>query len=106
MLLHEGEEIQFEIGANLRRGIEYVGGLLTITNKRLFFKPHAVNIQTRELTVPLEKIHYAKTTNVMGIVPSGLLVQLFDDTTYIFSIEFAWMNKREKLVDYIEEKTA
>src|SRR5947208_3077670 len=40
-----GEQIMAEAPANLMRGIEAVGGRLMITDQRLLFQPHSINIQ-------------------------------------------------------------
>jgi hypothetical protein len=37
------EEILADVGANLFRGIEAVGGRLEITNRRILFEPHFFN---------------------------------------------------------------
>lgn len=40
MELQPGEELHIDQAANLKRGFEYVGGKLYVTNKRLYFKAH------------------------------------------------------------------
>ncbi len=44
--LREGERVIRSGAANHRRGFEAVGGRLVLTNQRLLFAPHALNIQT------------------------------------------------------------
>jgi hypothetical protein len=43
-------------GANHLRGREAVGGMLTLTDKRLIFKPHRFNIQKRDSEFPVREI--------------------------------------------------
>lgn len=51
-----GEQTVLEEPANLWRGWEAVGGKVTITNKRLLFVPHPLNIQRPVLEIPLDRI--------------------------------------------------
>lgn len=55
MELHPGESIEYELAANLRKGIEYVGGTLMITNQRFLFHPHGFNIKKMMLNSTSKK---------------------------------------------------
>lgn len=104
MQLRDGEEVQFEVNANMKKGIEYAGGLLTITNERMYFTPHKFNINRKDAEIPLEEIEHANTSRVLGLSPNGLQVHLHDGTKKTFVVELPWSNKREKLIDYINEQ--
>ncbi len=70
-----GEEIIKEGPANhLVRG-ESVGGWLTVTNQRLHFTSHKINVQVHNLSLPLYEIAGAETSATAGIVPNGLLIK-------------------------------
>ncbi len=73
--LRPGEEIVKEGPANhIIRG-ESVGGWLTVTNQRLHFTSHKINIQTHDLSLSLHEIAGAETVATAGIVPNGLLIK-------------------------------
>ncbi|WP_254157665.1 hypothetical protein [Chryseosolibacter indicus] len=48
IILDEDEELIKEAGANHFKGKEAVGGKLALTNKRLVFKSHKLNLQNHE----------------------------------------------------------
>ncbi|WP_198147328.1 GRAM domain-containing protein [Gilvimarinus polysaccharolyticus] len=49
-----------EGGANLQKNIETVGGELHLTNQRLIFKSHKINIQTGITEIQLSDIKSVK----------------------------------------------
>lgn len=63
---HNGLPILFDGQANLYRGIEGVGGRLTLTQEYLFFKPYAINIQKDEETIYLSDIKRMEKINTLG----------------------------------------
>ncbi|WP_228374555.1 hypothetical protein [Demequina rhizosphaerae] len=69
--LADGETVLHEGPANLQRGIENVGGRLFLTDSRLRFAAHAVNVQSGALDMPLAEIDGAEVgmTRVFGVVP-------------------------------------
>lgn len=85
-VLQAGEQVVKKGPANLFRGIESVGGRLFLTNKRLVFQSHKVNVQAGEESWPLETIANVKTAWTMLIVPNGLLVWLADGTRRRFVV--------------------
>ena len=87
--LESGETLLREGRANLQRGIETVGGSLALTNRRLVFEPHALNVQTQVLVVPLATIAslalaWTKFLNLIPIFPNSLSVLLDDGTEHRF----------------------
>jgi hypothetical protein len=64
--------------ANHFKGIEGVGGKLFLTNKRLRFRSHKINVQTHDESYPIEMIASVEPSRSLGIIPNGLLVHLRD----------------------------
>lgn len=98
----EEEKIQFDLGANLKKGIEYVGGNLNITNEKLYFNPHSFNIQKKELVISINEIKTIDTARILGVSPNGVAIHLKDDTSYKFTIGMPWSNKKQEIIDYID----
>jgi len=96
--LRKNEQILVDRAANLFRGIEGVGGRLKITNQRLIFEPHAINIQKQILEVPLNQIKEVSPRNTIGIVPNGILVKLVSGQEYKLVV---W--KRKELIELINK---
>ena len=74
--LAENETIIKEGPANHFVGMESVGGKLYLTNQRLFFKSHALNVQVHEASYRLDEIVSMKPRNTLGIIPNGMGVLL------------------------------
>jgi hypothetical protein len=70
-VLHEGL-------ANHFRGIEGVGGKLFLTDRRLRFVSHRLNVQVHDTSWPLSTIVRAEATRTLGVIPNGLVVWLAD----------------------------
>lgn len=73
--LAPGETIQFQTPANHFKGIEAVGGLLYLTNRRLIFKSHKLNIQNHELSIDLSDIKKTDRFRTFGMINNGLMVE-------------------------------
>ncbi|MFJ5714141.1 GRAM domain-containing protein [Neobacillus sp. NPDC093127] len=56
-----------KVNANLFRGIEAVGGKLIITNQRLMFTSHSLNIQAGTTEIPTSEIASVRKRNTMGL---------------------------------------
>jgi len=67
----QGEQIIKEGAANLQKGIETVGGKLSLTNQRLVFEAHKLNVQGGVTEVELSDIQSSQTrwTKFLGIIP-------------------------------------
>lgn len=72
------EEILREGLANHFKGLEGVGGKLYLTDRRLRFISHKLNIQRHDESYPLEEIASAEPTRTLGIIPNGLRVTSLD----------------------------
>lgn len=66
-----GESMVKEGPANLQRGIEAVGGKLSLTDQRLVFESHALNVQTGATEIELANVTGTETcwTKFLGLVP-------------------------------------
>ncbi len=96
--LKKNEQILVDRAASLFRGIEAVGGRLKLTNQRLIFEPHAINIQKQTLEVLLNQIQEVKPRNTLGIVPNGILIKLVSGQEYKLIV---W--KRKELIELINK---
>ena len=95
----QSEAILADVGANLFRGIEPVGGRLKITSRRVLFEPHVLNIQKNPAEIFLSDIAEVSKRNTLGLVPNGLLIRTRGGVEYKFIV---W--GREKLISLIEAK--
>ncbi|MBD2461543.1 hypothetical protein H6G89_10825 [Oscillatoria sp. FACHB-1407] len=74
-------------GANLQRGIETVGGQLYLTNQRLVFESHRLNVQTGAVIIPISKIVsvkacWTKFLNIIPLLPNSISVSTSDNQIY------------------------
>jgi GRAM domain len=95
--LMDGERLLAEELANLFRGWEGVGGRLYITNRRLRFEAHALNIQRGATDIPWEDIADVRPRNNLWIIPNGMEIETRDGVCYRFVV---WGRKR--LIDMIQ----
>lgn len=93
--LEVGETVVFQSPANHNKGIEAVGGQLLLTNLRLVFKSHKLNIQRHELAIPLSEIAQVSRFKSLGIVNNGLEITLRNETHERFIVQQAeaWLVK-------------
>ena len=88
------EEIIFQGAVNMQyQGIGSAlghnkGGQLTLTNKNLIFKAHALNIGQKEYLVPLQDIKFAQDTfHVLTPTPNMIKVELQSGEVYKFVVK-------------------
>lgn len=72
--------------ANLWRGVESVGGRLTLANGTLSFRAHAVNIQTGALDLRVADVASTRRYRSMGVIPNGLAVTTTSGVEYRFVV--------------------
>lgn len=79
--------------ANHKRGFEMAGGKLTLTNERLRFRPHALNLQTGEASFPLTSIRAVDPAATLGIVPNSIELTLADGRKerFVVSARTQWI---------------
>lgn len=85
------ESVVREGVANLQRGIEAVGGRLTLTSLRLVFESHGFNVQTGTTEIALAEISKVEPcwTRFLGVVPlapNGLAVTLTSGAEHRFVV--------------------
>ena len=81
------EQIVKDGPANHFKGLEGVGGWLFLTDRRLVFKSHSLNVQTHELSIPLNEISDAQPTLTAKFIPNGLKVITRDGHSESFVVE-------------------
>jgi hypothetical protein len=90
------EQILADVAANLFRGIEAVGGRMKITDRRIVFQPHAVNLQKNPAEILFCDVLGISKRNIYGFIPNGILICTKGGVEYKFVV---W--KRNKLIDLI-----
>lgn len=92
--LGENEVLVFEEGANLFRN-KFIadGGKLFLTNERLVFVPHKINLKTSQTSIDLKEIQKISPRKSSGIIDNGLRVHT-TDARYDFVV-----NEREKWLE-------
>lgn len=72
----EGEQVELQKVATHFMGIEAVGGKVFVTNMRVVFKTHDMNIQSTELSIPFSEIKSVEYRNTAGMIPNGMKIVL------------------------------
>jgi len=87
--IQQDESMVFQTPASHYKGIEAVGGILYLTNKRLVFKSHKLNIQNHELSIKLSDIKQVSRYKSIGFINNGLIIQTIQQTNDSFIVEKA-----------------
>ena len=85
--LDPGEKLIFQSSANHFKGLEAVGGKLFLTEKRLIFKSHKLNIQNHQLIIMLSDILSIGRFKPLGLTNNGLFVTNKENETEKFVVE-------------------
>lgn len=85
--LEADEEVIFQTDANYFKGIEVVAGLLSLTNKRLVFQSHYLNIQNHQLFIDLRDIKSFDRYKTLRIVNNGLLITISQSVMEKFVVQ-------------------
>lgn len=93
------ENIETEGAANLFCGIEAVGGKLFLTNKKVVFKSHQLNIQKAQRNIPYEDILEISKRNTAKLIGNGIRIKTTDGNVFDFVV-----NQREKWLEKLNEK--
>ena len=88
IVLAPGEILIKEGLANLQRGIETVGGRLFLTDSRLVFCSHLLNVQCGTTYIPLTEVRsvqpcWTKFLGIFPIMPNSLAIHI-DGAEYRF----------------------
>lgn len=74
--LRNSESLIKQGSANHWQGWEAVGGRLFLTDQRLIFKSHRLNVQRHETSMELEEVASIKPRNNFLLVPNGVSIFL------------------------------
>ena len=95
--LRSGETIIKQGVANLQKNVETVGGKLYLTNQRLVFEAHKVNIQSASAEVEISNIQssepsWTKFLGFLPIFPNSLSVytKQGNESRYVLFGRGAW----------------
>lgn len=96
--LLSGEKLIKEGPANHLITGEGVGGWIYLTDSRLFFVSHKINVQSHELALPLDEIIIAEKARTLGILSNKLSVTLKSGKVENFVVNDAksWVRELEE----------
>ena len=97
--LSKNENIEIEGPANLFRGMEGVGGKLFLTNKKVIFKSHKLNIQKGQTDINYENITELIKRKTAKLIDNGIRIKTNDGKKFDFVV-----NEREKWIEKLTEK--
>jgi hypothetical protein len=90
------EEVLLQSPANHFRGVEGVGGWLMLTDQRLVFQPHSLNVQKAEWSVPLSELIRVEPRRTLGILPNGLrAVTTAGEERFVVEDRTPWLREVE-----------
>ena len=97
--LLENEKIEIEGPANLFRGMEGVGGKIFLTNKKVIFKSHKINIQKGQTDIEYENITEIIARKTAKLINNGIRIKMRNGKEFDFVV-----NEREKWIEKLNEK--
>lgn len=97
--LTQREIIEMEGPANLFRGMEGVGGKMFLTNKKIIFKSHKINIQTGQTDIFYENITEINKRKTAKLIDNGIRIKTNDGNEFDFVV-----NEREHWIEKLNEK--
>ena len=104
--IREDENIIKEGLANHKVKIESVGGKLFLTNKRLVFKSHKINIQKHIFELELSRINDCAKFKTIGIISNGLKINTNNKIEkFIVNKPNEWITQIEKIKNTTQQKT-
>lgn len=97
--LAQNEYIEIEGPGNLFRGIEGVGGKLFLTNRKVIFKSHKINIRNGQTDIAYENITELIKRKTAKLIDNGIKIKTNDGKEFEFVV-----NEREKWIEKLNEK--
>lgn len=97
--LEENEKIEIEGPANLFRGIEGVGGKIYLTDRKLIFKSHKINIQKGQTDIEYKNIKEITERKPAKFIDNGIRITTIDNKEYDFVV-----NERDVWIEKINER--
>ena len=105
-MLEQGEVLIKHSRANIQRGLESVGGKLYLTNRRLIFLNHKINIEKGESQIPLAEISsidlcWTKFLNRIPVFPNSLLVRTKagEELKFVLPNRKAWKSEINRILN-------
>jgi hypothetical protein len=80
------EKLKMDGPASLLNGFEKVGGKLFLTDLRLIFKPHKLNIHRKQINVELEQISDVMQRKISTAPDNGIRVTTADGKDFDFVV--------------------
>lgn len=80
------EHIEIKGPANLFRGIEAVGGMLFLTNRKLIFKSHKINIQKGQTDLDYADMKEVTKRKTAKLIDNGIRILTQDGTAHDFVV--------------------
>lgn len=99
--LIQNEEIEIEGPANLFRGMEGVGGKIFLTNKKIIFKSHRINIQRGQTNIEYQNVKKIIERKTAKLINNGIRIITNDNKEYDFVVNERdlWVEKINKRID-------
>ncbi len=97
--LTESEQVEVEGPANLFRGIEGVGGKIFLTNKKIVFRPHKLNIQKKQVEIEYQNIEEIVKRKTAKLLNNGIRIKMNDSRKFDFVV-----NEREVWIEKLHER--
>lgn len=98
-VLEPNEGIEIEGPANLFRGIEGVGGKIFLTNKKLIFKSHKINIQKGQTDIEYSTIQKIVKRKTAKLIDNGIRIKTNNGKEYDFVV-----NERDLWFEKINQR--
>lgn len=91
----ENEKLKMDGPASLIKGFEKVGGKLFLTDARLIFKPHKLNIHRKQINFELEQISGVMKRKVSNTLDNGFRITTTDGRKVDFMVHERdlWLKK-------------
>ncbi|MDO6744587.1 GRAM domain-containing protein [Tenacibaculum soleae] len=97
--LEKGEQIEIHGPGNLFKGFEAIGGKIILTNKRIVFKSHNINIQKINVAIDYLDIKQIIKTKTIKFIDNGIKITTKDHKEYNFVV-----NERDLWFSKIKER--
>lgn len=100
VVLPPEETVISESRASYKKGLmKFVDGTLTLTNEKLYFKPHKANLTHEVKEISLRQIHATKKEKTLGFIRNRLSISDQEGTEYIFVVK-----KRNQFIEALDQQ--
>ncbi|OCK42497.1 hypothetical protein BA195_09985 [Tenacibaculum soleae] len=93
--LDKNEQIEVHGPGNLFKGVEAIGGKIFLTNKRVIFKSHKINIQKISIDINYFNIKQINRTKTVKFIDNGIKITTKNHKEYnfVFNERDLWFSK-------------